>query len=363
VRLVHRFHQTSAKEILAEWKNFPGTLDLSFKHAQAHMYASTSPPFAKQALAELPPGLRMWLTIRNDDLYCFRWGDPAFVRAYLGALPGPDKLAGFYMGPDGYTWGRDFLSTEPDAPRQLVLDRQWYSFMLWGRLSYQPTLSDQRLQQVLARRFPETPADKLLETTARASRIIPLVTRFHWEDFDFQWYPEACTSHPKYKGFHTVRHFVEGRTMPQSGLLSVKAYRECLRDGRPPGGTTPIEVADELQGHARAVLEALPILRLAKSKELRFWSGDLEAMAHLGNYYAEKILAATELGMFDANRDAARKGSAVRHLRAAMEHWKQYASVASRQYRPQLLTRVGYVDVPALSEKVADDIRIAREWP
>ncbi len=31
-------------------------------------------------------------------------------------------------------------------------------------------------------------------------------------------------------------------------------------------------------------------MRPVKSKELRFTLGDYEAMAHLGNYYAEKIL-------------------------------------------------------------------------
>ena len=40
-------------------------------------------------------------------MYYLRWGDPDFARAYLTNLPDLSKIAGFYMGPDGYCWGRE----------------------------------------------------------------------------------------------------------------------------------------------------------------------------------------------------------------------------------------------------------------
>jgi len=39
---------------------------------------------------------------------------------------------GYYYGSDGYVWGREFLSTEPQTPRQLDMDKHWYHWMLWG---------------------------------------------------------------------------------------------------------------------------------------------------------------------------------------------------------------------------------------
>jgi hypothetical protein len=91
-------------------------------------------------------------------------------------MPGPDVLAGFYMGPDGYTWGREFISTEPDTPRQLVVKKQWYSFMLWGRVSYEPSLPDALFERTLATRYPEAPADKLFAAYEASSRVIPRST-------------------------------------------------------------------------------------------------------------------------------------------------------------------------------------------
>jgi len=111
-RLIHRYHQTLLSPILEAFKPYPSLFDLSFKYSVAHMLSSPAPPFAKESLEELPANMRMWMTVRNDDIYSFRWADPEFARAYVKNLPGPDKLAGFYMGPDGTvsfadaTWGQ-----------------------------------------------------------------------------------------------------------------------------------------------------------------------------------------------------------------------------------------------------------------
>jgi len=288
------------------------------------------------------------MTIRNDDFYNMRWGDPAFARELIRGLPGPDKLEGFYIGPDGFIWGREFHLAGGDSPPPLSIRRQWYAFMIWGRLAYDPSLPDAHFERTLGRRFPEAPAGRLFQALARASRIVPRVTRFHWEDFDFQWYPEACTSHPSYKGFHTVAHFMKGRTMPGSGLSNTA--EDAAR------------TAADLREDARAAREAAAGLPAAKDPELARTLEDVESMARLGEYYAEKILGAAELALFDRTGEEARREAAVRHLEAAAGHWARYADLASRQYRPQLLTRLGRVDLRALEERVRGDVAIAREW-
>jgi len=103
------------------------------------MYSITNPPMVKPALALLPPRTKMWLTVRNDDIYTFRFGDPDYLRDYVVSMPPAEQLGGFYMGSDGYCPGREFLDRDPEpGPRQLVIEKQWYSFMLLGRLSFNP---------------------------------------------------------------------------------------------------------------------------------------------------------------------------------------------------------------------------------
>ncbi len=362
-RLIHRAHQTSLKTILDEWKDLPCTFEMSHKYSVAHMYSHPAPPFAKkEILDQMPPGLRLWLTVRNDDIYSFRWGDPAYAREYIRNLPGPDKLTGFYMGPDGYTWGREFISREPETPRELVIGKQWYSFMLWGRLTFDPTLPDSLFERTLATRFPEVPGAKLYAASSYASKIIPRATTFNWGPIDIRWFPEACTAHEKLGGFYSVERFMKGQSMPGAGVLSIPDYLKKTLDGQPLEGMTPYQVAEELKSNAAKALQLVAEMPPVRNRELRYTLGDFAAMAHLGNYYAEKILGSTELALFDRTGKPERKESAVKHLRAALEHWRKYAAAASAQYKPQLLTRVGYFDVNQITVKVEQDLAVAQAW-
>jgi hypothetical protein len=365
VRMIHRYHMTGHDEIVREWRDYPGPLDLSFKYSIAHMYSSPRPPFLAPALSHLSPSLRTWLTVRDDDFYSFRWGDPDYAREYLRNIPGPDKVAGFYMGPDGYIWGREFLSTEPETPRQLVTAKRWYGFLIWGRLAYDPDLPDALFRRTLAARFPQAPAEKLQRAWAEASRVFPAITRFFWGDIDLRWLPEACLSHPRYRGFYTVADFIRGQTMPGSGLLNIVEWRARKVAGTAAGAPGPLEVATELTAHATAALKALPELRArqGENKELRLTLGDIEALAHIGNYYAAKIRGAAELALFDKTARVEHRDAAVRHLQEALDHWKRYAAAYTLQYQqPRLYNRVGWVDIPALADKAEQDIAIARLW-
>lgn len=370
VRMIHRFHWTAQSDIIDAWQNYPGfptTFAFSFKYSVAHMYSIPNPPFIQPLLENLRPDLRTWLTVRNDDIYTFRFGDPDYIRDYVANMPARDQCAGFYMGPDGYIWGRSFLErAEPPAgqARPLVIEKQWYSFMLMGRLSYDPTLSNRHFEQVLAQRFPAASAPTVFAASAAASKIFPTITSFFWGDIDEKWFPEACLSRPRVKGFYTVRHFVEGVTMPGSGNLDIREWRRRLLEKLPMTGTTPLQIATRLRGLALETEQHLAALRAStsSSEELAASLDDWSCFAALGHYYAEKIEAACALALFDATRDAREQAAAERHLEAALHHWKRYAAVRDARYVPALYNRVEWVDVTALTEKVTADLVIAREW-
>jgi hypothetical protein len=329
------------------------------------MYSIPNPPFIRPLLENLAPGRKTWLTVRNDDIYTFRFGDPAYVREYILNMPTADKMAGFYMGPDGYVWGRDFLERNPGpGPRPLVMDKQWYSFMLWGRLAYEPSLPDARFERELAARHPKAAARHLFRALQGASQVMPLATRFFWGDIDLKWFPEASLSHPRSKGFYTVRHFMEGTSMPDGGVLSIRDWRKRLTAAQPMEQTTPPAIADALEGAANTAFTSLAPLRPAarEDAELRKTIADCEALAWLGRSYASKIRGAAALALFDLNGDKLEHDAALQHLADALAHWKRYAAVRDSHYLPALYNRVGYVDVTALTQKVAADLEIARAW-
>jgi hypothetical protein len=364
-RLIHRYHQTAQAAVLDTFKDYPRLFDFSFKYSVAHMYSEPNPPFIEPVLEQMPKNMRTWLTVRDDDIYSYRWGDPDFARDYVRHMPGPDRVTGFYMGPDGYCWGREFIDREPETPRQLVMQKLWYTFMLWGRLSYDPDLPNALFEQTLGARFPRAPAAKVYQALADASKIIPQVTRFFWRDLDIMWFPEACIQRGNGSGFFTVKDFANGQVMPGSGILNIRQWRSRFLKGAPMEGITPLQVAAALRSSAASALRLVSELRPLQgdNKELRLTLGDAEAMAHLGNYYAEKILAASDLVLFDQDGKSEHKASAVAHLETALAHWKKYAAVATSQYKPQDLGRLArIVDLNELTSRAEADIAVARDW-
>jgi hypothetical protein len=365
-RLIHRFHMTGLSEIQKEFAGLPCTLDLSFKYAIAHMYSVPAPSMIKPLLPLLSPGLRSWLTVRNDDIYSFRWADVDYARAFIKAMPGEDKVAGFYIGPDGFVWGRDFLSKDAATPRQTVMQKQWLSFALWGRLAYEPDLTTATFERLIAARFAGADVPKLTAAWTDASKTFPYITRFFWGDIDVKWFPEACR---RKQGFYTVRNFVEGGTMPGAGVLNIIEWRTGLLDKQMPVGVTPLEIATTLHANSTNALAALPELQratitpAASAKEYAATLGDIEAMSHLGLYYAAKIRGACDLALFDKTSDVSQQASAVQHLEAALGHWKNYATAYTKQYvQPVLYNRAGVVDLPKQTEDVAADVQMARDW-
>lgn len=365
--MIHRFHWTAQSDILDAFKDYPGPFEFSFKYSVAHMYSIPRPPFIQPLLEGLAPGRKTWLTVRNDDIYTFRFGDPAYAREYIANIPPAAKIAGFYMGPDGYCWGRDFLERNPSpGPRPLVMEKQWYSFMLWGRLAYDPSLPDSHFERALAARHPGASSPQLFRTLQGASQVMPLITRFFWGDIDLKWFPEACWSHrrSKGKGFYDVQEFMEGTAMPGANVLNIRDWRTRLAKRQPMTETTPLEIAAALDAAAAETLTALTALRdVSKADaELQKTVHDCEALAALGRYYAAKIRAACALALFDANSDKTEHAAALRHLTDALTHWKNYAAIRDAHYVPALYNRLGFVDITALTENVSADLEVARDW-
>ncbi len=365
VRLIHRFHQTNLSNILDAFKGYPGTLDLSYKYAIAHMYAVTDPPYIRSYMNLFSPKLKTWLTIRNDDIYSFRWGNPTFARQFILSIPEPEKIAGFYMGPDGYTWGRDFLGKDNISPRPLIIQKQWYSFMLWGRLSYDPDLKDSLFLKTIETRFKDVPSQILMDGWSSASMVFPWITRFSWGDIDLKWFPEACISDAGFKGFYTVKDFMEVEPAPGSHISNVIRWAQNYKLNLSDSLISPLAAADTLSRYARMALislKSLPARKIGSSDEIDLTLGDIEAFAAIGNYYAEKIRGASSLALYNFYGLKQDQDDAIQHLTNARSFWVKYATIYDSQYKPSLLTRIGFVNIPELIEKTDQDIKIAQNW-
>jgi hypothetical protein len=367
ITFIHRQHQTGAQDIAKTFQTLIDDPDInflfSFKYAKAHVFSSTKQPYCNDFVRDIDNLKTIW-TLRNDSNYYFRWGGPDFVREFIRNIP-YDVSKGVYYGSDGYVWGREFLSTEPETPRQLEMTKHWYHWMLWGRLAYNPSLTNDRFIQVLGVRFPQIPANDLFTAWQEASLIYPNVTGFHWGALDFQWYIEGCCSRPgpaqTASGFHDINRFITLGTHPGTDYLAIPDYVAAVAAGKQPTGTTPLQVSRQIHGHADKALRILDRLPNVADKELRRTLGDIRAMAYLGKYYGHKIRGATELALYRKNHDQVHQNAAIREMTQAVRYWELYTATARAQYtNPILLNRVGLCDWRALTEEVRKDVEIAR---
>jgi hypothetical protein len=174
IRLIHRSHWADIGITSDVFADVPVAPEFSYKYSGAHLHAGSRPAYIDEDgfLDQLPSAARFWLTVRDDDYYLMRPGDPGFVRSYLQQLPRQDRLNGFYLGSDGYTFGRDFLSRNGPEPRQLIFDRQWYQYAMFGQLGFDPDLPDDYFVSRLALRYPGADVEALDRAWRSASLIM-----------------------------------------------------------------------------------------------------------------------------------------------------------------------------------------------
>ncbi|MHC4432004.1 MAG: carbohydrate-binding family 6 protein, partial [Planctomycetota bacterium] len=367
ITFIHRQHMAGALDIAEKFKPIIEHPDIefifSFKYAKAHVYSSTTQPYHPGFVRDIQGkgNLRTIWTLRNDDIYYFRWGAPDFVREFIQNIP-YDVSRGYYYGSDQYIWGREFLAREPESPRQIEISKHWYQWMMWGRLGYDPTVSNERFTQILKAKYAGVDHAKLFAAWQAASMIYPKTTGFHWGALDFQWYIESSQSRKgpaeTASGFHDVNRFITLGPHKGTDNLSIPDYVKQTLSNQTIRGTTPVQVALDICAHSDKALALLADLDHRGNKELRLTLDDIRTIAWLGKYYAHKIQAATELAFFRETLKPEHRDAAIEGLRQSAFYWRSYASLALSNHKNPLWTnRVGHVDWRETYDYVLHDIR------
>ncbi|WP_312427053.1 hypothetical protein [Lacrimispora sp.] len=364
-RFIHRMQMTRYDSIMAEFEDFPCPIEISFKYSQAHMYSNTKPAFITDFLEEKKPDINIWLTLRNDDFYMYRWGNPEFAREYLSRMP-VDTMTGYYMGADGFTWGRDYMDKR-DMTHPLFMDKMWYMYFIWGQLSYNINLNESYFINELKTHFNTEEEALLYEIWKHVSDIIPEVNCTHWHDFDFQWYPEGCCMYEPETDklvFADINEFVACKSVPGGEYISVVDYCSGVVKEETIEGINPLSMADSIWNHADKAMKGLIEIKrnTGIDRELKVTLDDIESLSYLGFYYSLKIKGAVSLCMYRLTGRKILKEEAASLLSAASEYWKKYSVKSGNMYKPQVLTRLcGCVDVQKFDELTELDVLLALE--
>ena len=337
IRFIHRWHWTTLSNIkkgFDQLLSLPNVLfDMSYKYSIAHMYSVPTPKKMESdnAVQELRTHkLKTWLTLRNDVMYYHNWGDPAYARQYVKGMIdlGDDIFRGFYMGSDGYCPTRSYFSKNSVSKGKLEIQRQWYMYMLWGRLSYNPNTSDDVFQNQMALRYPSVPTKPLFTAWNKVSSCIPKITELiqgSWT-IDLLWWLEGCNSK---SGFRTIGQFANCKVADGSSLCTIakSAADSCF------GKKSSYQLADELEVDALSALEYAKSIQADANTELGLAINNIKAMAYMTVYYAYKIRGATYL-------KAKQTENAKNAMGKAYTWWMKYTNKMSEMYTGMDMQRV-----------------------
>ena len=367
INLIHRQHQTQAKMISEVFEDVFDSENInfifSFKYAKAHVYSSTTQVYHHNFVKDIKQAeVKTLWTLRNDDIFYYRWGAPDFVREFIKNIP-HDVSEGYYYGSDQYVWGREFLGKYSEEPRDIEIEKHWYQWMCWGRLGYNPDVSNDRFASYIDYRFPSVDGQKMFEAWQKASMIYPWVTGFHWGSLDFQWYIESGQSRPFVantpSGYHDVNRFITLKPHKGTGYISIPDYTQAYFAGNEMDGETPIEVAGKIIKNTDDALEWVYDQTKEMDNELRITVDDIRTIAFLGKYYAHKIRAATYLSLFRESFEKDWYQKCIEELNISAGYWRHYAASSLANYKTPLWTnRVGYVDLKENFEWALYDITV-----
>ena len=352
-----------------------GPVYLDIKYNGEHLYSSTRPHVEDAAWLHPPHNYKLLWHLRNDDIYIFRWGNPPWVSELIRNLAQTDTV-GFTEGSEIDIPGIDRSHT-PETRGHVTwkykFEKMWFRFALWGRLGYNPDLPEAVWQGYFRRHYGPA-GDALYEATVAASRIAPLITSYHWNYMNGDWYVEASIgswntsweqpriNYRRIQMYHDIRNYVFNNSIDESLEDPVRYAARILAPGTPAEtARSPLDVSNELASAGRTALGAEKIRDPGEpyGKEFACAQFDNLAYGHLGLYYAEKLRAAAALSLFLFSNDESYKSEAIEHLRNALAEWKALVAVTEKHYIPHEVWLFGPFHWNMYTSAVQDDILIA----
>jgi hypothetical protein len=264
------------------------------------------------------------------------WGDPAIAAGYgrlstFGGSRGVDLCEPlFFKGRKG--------SGKPGARDPYVRDdlrlpgnREWtkyrYSYLLWGRLLYNPDAEPETWRRHLRSTYGAA-AVEVERSLSSLSRILPLVTVVHGVGGSNNGYwPEVYLNLPISSRMHSA-HYAGDTDAPvtwggvspfdPTTFYGIDEYVGALAARELSAKYTPLEVASWIEQLVVDGVEALERARRVadlSDPQVQRTLIDLDVLVRLGRFFAGKFRAAVDYSIFQITEDTSSLQSALRGYR------------------------------------------------
>ena len=289
------------------------------------------------------------------------WGDPAFAAGFgrhasLGGSLGVEYCEPlFFKGRrgSGTPGGRELYERSDLQLGVHDWRKHRYTYLLWGRLSYDPDAAPATWQRFLRAEYGDA-APQLERALAALSRVLPLVTVVHGVSGanNFYWpemYVDLAVSYWK-----QMSHYAFDTPAPRTWegvspfdptmFYAVGEYVDDLLAGRETWKYTPIEVATWLDRFVAigetALADAAGVADESDPQTLRTLI-DLRVLVQLGRFFAGKFRSAFTYALFRRTGERTALEEAIHDLEQAHGAYRQISTIVSCVYRDELAFGTG----------------------
>ena len=335
----------------------------SHGHSSPHLFQVHGGKLSDAYWNPVSDKLKVVWTLRNEDFFVLRWGQPDFVREFI-ANNGAAYVGGCFVGSEVFIPAKDYVSQDgPHRTWNWHFQRQWLWYAVWGRLLYDHTTPDAVFENLLADRFGRDKALDLLVGWKNASQVPLLFASFHKGNNDLTLYTE---SFGQWREFQQHRLFdiddiIDHPVLDTLRFVNIKTYL-VHGEKAPPGLMAPPQLADSLDRLARRTLAIAQKWTGRSTPTLDAELADLAAWSYFARYFADKLRAGVALARYRKNGQKADQNEAIARLEKCVGHWKNYAAAIEKYNHPSFIFHTA--DPFSFAEKLPEvehDLEIARQ--
>jgi len=349
--------------------NITGPVYVEFKHNWSHAHSSPDlfhvhgGPLSDAYWNPPPTRHKVVWTMRNEDMFILRWGQPDFVREFVQRQGGKDYVGGAILGSECYIPALDYISKDgPHKTWQWAFQRQWLFYAVWGHLLYDPASPDAQFEAMFEARFGKSTGKDLLAAWKLAGRVPLHFASFHKGTWDGSLYTEGFSTWKD----NAERQLIDIDAFIKHPVLDARRYiniADFVKTGQvPAGASSPLELADQLDRDRAAAMKLVVKLRLPgpASPALDCELADIEAWCAYSDYFAAKLRAGVALATARARGDVHQQRVAVAELEKALVHWNRLADLGAKFNKlPVLSNSKQPFSWASLTPAVERDIRLA----
>ena len=288
-----------------------------------------------------------WRVWSGGTLRLLLWGNPDFVRRFI------TESVPIYGGNSfeiNEMLATKMLSVKHDTEPHHIhtakyqfydyeIQRYWYYFQLWGRLSYNPDADPYIWESEFNYRFGDDVGPTVMDALHRASDILPRIVA---SSSNYLYFPVT-------RGWATMMRlgdlavYADDSSTDTEQFQSFSDAASQLLKGGETTSVTPFQTQHWFQLTSADVLEKVDKISKAKMPdteqhelELETTLVDLQILAFLAQYHAERIPAAIWYNIYKETNDQLALGKAIDAEQKAIDAWRKIVKVADGVYGEHL---------------------------